>query len=143
MVRSIVGFVLALISGILSIISSIAFIISAILIRSLYRYVAVGAEEGVGFMGMGAGTITQLVTSIVPFIVAGIIALVFGIMLIISGVWMKKDKTCKKGAIISLIFGILGLFALSIILWRSSGMIGGLIYVLAIMAGILGLRSKK
>jgi hypothetical protein len=102
------GFILSLIGGIFNILGGIGLIFSTIIIF-----------WAAGFLGepMGNSAIIILFSFALYF-------LIFGVWIIAAGFWMRKDTSLKKGAITSLILGILSL------------------NVLAIIGGLIGLLSK-
>ena len=109
--KSIAGYWLALIGGILGVIGGIMLMFGGGFLVALYS-------------AMNVPLLTGAITAF--YIILGTLAIVFNVLIIIGGVWMKESKTCKKGALFALIFGILASFN-----------------ILAIIAGILGLIAAK
>lgn len=109
MVKSIPGFILALIGGI-------------ILIANGSMYLLVG------IFGFTFGALTEIIATTI-LIVFGIFFAICGVLTLLGGLWMRKAQTCKKGGLFALIFGILGGFSII-------GVVGA---ILAIIGGILGL----
>ncbi len=107
MTKSEAGFILALIGGILGIISGIILAAGGGFMVTMYE-------------AMGISAITGAVTAL--WIVLGILYIIFSVLMIFGGLWMRDKRTCKKGGLFALIFGILG----------------G-VNILAIIGGILGL----
>ncbi len=104
MAESKVGFILALIGGILGILLGI-------------------------MMAAGSALVTKIPTvkvteSPTVLIVWGIMYIVFSVLMLIGGLWMRDAKTCKKGGLFALIFGVLG--GLNIL-----GIIGGILGIVA------------
>jgi hypothetical protein len=107
--RTKVGFILTLIGGILSLIYGAALIIINIIAKILSAKMAVGAVPESGFMGMAPGNIAAMISYSPLAIVAGAVVVIFGILLIIASNWIKKTEHHKKGAIISMVIGLIGL----------------------------------
>lgn len=56
-------------------------------------------------------------------ILTGILLIVFGVLALMGGIWMKTPSTTKKGAIFALVFGVLG--------WNVLPIIGGILGLIA------------
>lgn len=142
--RTKTGFILVLIGGILSLIYGVALIIINIIAKVLSdKMIEAGAMPEAGFMGMGTGTITSMLFYNPLAFVTGAMAVIFGIVLIIGANWTKKTETRKKGAIMSIILGLIG----PILSWfwlPSSNLLPIIIligvYVITIIGGILAFR---
>lgn len=143
--RNKVGFILVLIGGILSLVYGAALVILSIIAKTLSARIPASALTGDNaFMGMGAGQITSMMMTFSPLaIVAGAIVIIFGVLLIIGSRLIKKSETHKKGALISIILGIIGLI-LSWFWWPSFNLLPATIlmgmYIIIIIGGILGYK---
>lgn len=102
------GFILALIAGILWI------LVGLTVIARFITFIWAS-----GFLGKSPSSSVYLA------LILGVYLIIIGIFIITSGVWMRKDVSLKKGALTSLILGILSL------------------NLLAIIGGIVGLIKKS
>jgi hypothetical protein len=119
MAASKAGFILALIGGIIGIIMGLI--------------ITLGGSFFSGLAAIGGGT--ALPGTI--FMLLGIYTIISSIVVIIGGVWMNNPEKCKKGAIVTLIFSVIGGGGLL-------GIIGGILGLVASgKADAPELKSKK
>ncbi len=96
------GFILSLIGGILGIVMSLA----------------------IGLFSIAFFATEQAIVGVIMLLL-GLYGVVTGVLVLLGGVWMRSPRTRKRGAIIALIFGVIG----------SGGILG-------LIGGILGLVAK-
>ena len=114
------GSLLALIAGVISGISTV------ILIMVVFSYWGFLSGGLFGSFGNDPGAILQIIA-----IIMIVLAVVISFLFILSSRWMKNSEKVRKGAIMTLILGIVIL---------PFGLING---VLGIISGVIGLRDSK
>lgn len=116
---------LALVAGIVHIVFDTFFIGILLLVVLLFH-------GGMPFLGTGrVDPVRITVVFLGAFVMLGI-----GIMFLFCSRWMKNPSTVRRGAIISLVLGIISLPFLFIIGWTIAGIFG-------IVAGVIGLKKSK
>ena len=93
------GSVLSLIGGILWLVLSIILIVTALI-------VVIVSSTSESMSGLVFGIV---------FMAIGIVCIVYGVLAVKAAQWMKEQKTSKRGGIVALIIGILGMNILVII----------------------------
>jgi ABC-type Mn2+/Zn2+ transport system permease subunit len=124
-------FVLSLIAGVLILLNSIVAIAMAAL-GSAAISAGVAAAGSSAAASALAGAMAGSVFTII--MATGIVGIIFGLVVLLGAVWMKKPEKAKKGSIIVLVLSIISIFT-------GGGFILGLI--LGIIGGAIGLSKSK
>ena len=120
-------FVLSLIAGVLILLNSIV----AIAMAALGSAAISAGVAAAGSSAAASALAGAMAGSVFTIIMAnGIVGIIFGLVVLLGAVWMKKPEKAKKGSIIVLVLSIISIFT-------GGGFILGLI--LGIIGGAIGL----